>query len=264
MFKYLLILLSLISIHAHATPIRIASDIWCPYICENEKGYVVELTKRAFEIQGQTVVFVTIPYKRALIELQRDNIDAVLALTPSAITNNQLIDADIIIGYNSNDFYTLIGEDESFETIADLNQTLQAAVVSGYNYGVELDAWLNAHPNTYFASGNDPLAMNIIRLVKGRHSVIVDNKNVIEYTASQLNLSQQLRYAGTIGQPVPLHVGFSQLNHANAKMFANGIEMLKANGEYQEIINKYKILPSVSTNKARHKHLQKFLPLINK
>ncbi|MGI2170350.1 substrate-binding periplasmic protein [Shewanella sp. MF05960] len=263
MFKYLLILLSLISIHAHATPIRIASDIWCPYICENETGYVVELTKRAFEIQGQTTVFVTIPYKRALIELQRHNIDAVLALTPSAIANNQLIDANVIIGYNSNDFYTLIGKDESFETIADLNQTSQAAAVSGYDYGVELDAWLNAHPNTYFASGNDPLAMNIIRLVKGRHSVIVDNKNVIEYTASQLNLSQHLRYAGTIGQPVPLHVGFSQQNQANATLFANGIEMLKANGEYQEIINKYKILPGITANKARHKRLRKFLPAIN-
>ncbi|CAM4468954.1 substrate-binding periplasmic protein [Shewanella livingstonensis] len=263
MLKYLFILLSIFSIHAHAAPVLIASDIWCPYICENKTGYVVDLTRRAFEIQGQDVEFRTIPYKRALIELQRNNIDAVLALTSSVIANNQLLSTDVVMGYNSNDFYTLVGSTESFEQISDLNKTQQAAVVNGYGYGIELDAWFGAHPNTYFASGNDPLAMNIIRLVKGRHSVIIDNKNVIEYTASQLNLTQQLRYAGTIGKPVPLYVGFSQQNKANAITFANGIDMLKANGEYQQIMNKYQILPEVNADEVRHKNLQKFLPIFN-
>jgi polar amino acid transport system substrate-binding protein len=248
---------------AHAAPVRIASDIWCPYICENQTGYLVELTRRAFEVQGQAVEFRTIPFKRALIELQRNNIDAVLALTSSAIADNQLLSADVILGYNSNDFYTLVGSNESFEQITDLNNTQQAAVINGYDYGVELDAWFNAHANTYFASGRDPLAMNIIRLVKSRHSVIVDNKNVIEYTASQLNLSEQLRYAGTIGNPVPLYVGFSPKNKAYAIAFAHGIEMLKANGEYQQIINKYRILPALTADKARYQRLQKFLPIFN-
>ncbi|KVX00098.1 substrate-binding periplasmic protein [Shewanella frigidimarina] len=263
MLKYLFVLLSIFSIHAHAAPIRIASDIWCPYICDNQTGYVVELTRRAFEIQGQPVEFQIFPYKRALIELQRNNIDAVLALTSSAIVENKLINADVIVGYNSNDFYTLVDSNETFEQITDLNNTQQAAIVTGYHYGVELDAWFSAHANTYFASGRDPLAMNIIRLVKGRHSVIIDNKNVIEYTASQLNLVQQLRYAGTIGKPVPLYVGFSQQNKANAITFANGIDMLKANGEYQQIMNKYQILPKANANAVRYKNLQKFLPTFN-
>ncbi|MGB6135194.1 MAG: transporter substrate-binding domain-containing protein [Shewanella sp.] len=263
MKKYLSLMLLLASIHAHATPVRIASDIWCPYICENQKGYIVELTQRAFEIQNQKVEFITIPYKRALVELQRNNIDAVLALTPSAIAANKLVSADVVFGYNSNDFYTLVDSQESFNYVSDLNFTQQAAVVAGYDYGIELDAWLNAHPNSYFASGSDPLAMNIIRLVKGRHSVIIDNKNVIEYTASQLNLSQQLRYAGTIGKPVPLYVGFSQQNQANAVMLANGIKLLKDNGEYQSIMNKYRLLPEVGYDKARYKRLHKFLPALN-
>ncbi|WP_350431922.1 transporter substrate-binding domain-containing protein [Shewanella sp. H8] len=260
MLKYLLVILSIFCFQAHATPIRIASDIWCPYICENQTGYVVELTRRAFEIQGQSVEFQTIPYKRALVELQKNNIDAVLALMPHTITKNQLINPDVIVGYNSIDFYTLVGSNETFEHITDLNQSQQVAVVSGYHYGVELDAWFNVHTNTYFASGRDPLAMNIIRLVKGRHSVIVGNKNVIEYTASQLNLNQQLRYAGTIGKPTPLYVAFNQQNKDSSITFTNGIDMLKANGEYQQIINKYKILPKVVPNEVRHKNLQKFLP----
>ncbi|WP_167496058.1 MULTISPECIES: ABC transporter substrate-binding protein [Shewanella] len=263
MLKYLLVLLSIFSIQAHATPIRIASDIWCPYICENQTGYVVELTRRAFEIQGQSVEFQTIPYKRALVELQKNNIDAVLALTPHTITENQLINADVIVGYKSTDFYTLVGSNETFGKITDLNQSQQIAVVSGYSYGVELDAWFNAHTNTYFATGRDPLAMNIIRLVKGRHSVIVGNKNVIEYTTSQLNLSQQLRYAGTMGKQVPLYVGFNQQNKAGSITFTNGINMLKANGEYQKIISKYKVLPDATSDKASHSNLQKFLPIFN-
>jgi polar amino acid transport system substrate-binding protein len=263
LLKYLFVLLSIFSIHAHATPIRIASDIWCPYICNNQTGYVVELTSRAFEIQGQPIEFQILPYKRALIELQRNNIDAVLALTSNAIAENQLINADVIVGYNSNDFYTLVDSNETFEQITDLNSTQQAAIVTGYDYGVELDAWFAAHPNTYFASGRDPLAMNIIRLVKGRHSVIIDNKNVIEYTASQLNLTKQLRYAGTVGKPVPLYVGFNPHNKAYAVTFANGIDMLKANGEYQQIMSKYKILPELTSDEARHKNLQKFLPIFN-
>ncbi|MGX9460657.1 substrate-binding periplasmic protein [Shewanella sp. A14] len=260
MLKYLIVLLSLFSIHAHTAPIRIASDIWCPYICENQTGYLVELTRRAYEVQGKPVEFITIPYKRALIELQRNNVDAVLALTPSTIVEKQLLKADVILGYKSNDFYTLAASDESFTNITDLNKTQQAAVVNGYNYGPELENWFRDHANTYFASGSDPLAMNIIRLVKGRHSVIVDNKNVIEYTARQLHLSEQLRYAGTIGNPVPLYVGFNQQNEAHAKTFTHGINMLKANGEYQQIINKYNALPKVTFDKTRHKNLRKFLP----
>nr|WP_283104461.1 transporter substrate-binding domain-containing protein [Shewanella inventionis] len=253
----------IISNHSYAEPVRIASDIWCPYICENDTGYLVELTKRAFEIQGKKAVFATLPYNRALVELKRQNVDAVLALTPGAIADNHLIHADVIVGYSSNDFYTASNNKTVFENLGNLNNTQQTAVVSGYDYGIELNAWLHAHPNTYYASGDAPLAMNIIRLVKGRHDVIIDNKNVIEYTASQLNLSQQLRYAGTIGEPVPLYVGFNQLNKANAAIFANGILLLKQSGEYQKIIDKYKIIPANNSHSIHYQRVKKFLPSVH-
>lgn len=263
MLKYLFILLSVFSIHAHAAPIRIASDIWCPYACDTNTGYVVELTRRAFEIQNQPVEFMIAPFKRVMLELQRNNVDAVIGLSKKAIGNYQLLSNDVIVGYKSNDFYTLVDSTESFEQISDLNNTQQVAVVTGYQYGKELDTWLNSHPSTYFASGNDPIAMNIIRLIKGRHSVIIDNKNVIEYTASQLNLNQQLRYAGTIGKPVPLYIGFNPQNKAYVSTFDRGIQMLKANGEYKQIMDKYKILPEVTSADARYKNLQKFLPILD-
>jgi len=263
LFKYLWVLLSLFITSLDAAPVRIASDIWCPYVCDKQTGYVVELTQRAFEIQGKTITFSHLPYKRALVEAASNHIDAVLAVTPSALSKFNLISGDVVIGYQSNDFYTVVDSKEQFTQLSDVNATRQVAVVIGYNYGVSLEQWLSTHPSTYFASGNDPLAMNLIRLIKGRHSVIIDNKNAIEYTVNQLNLTAQIRYAGTIGIPVPLYVGFNQHNKHNAITFAKGIAMLKASGEYQNIINKYKVLLEISPEDTRHKHLQKFLPMVN-
>ena len=220
---------------------RIASDIWCPYICDNETGYVVELTKRAFNSQGYEVDFVTFPYKRALVEVQKNNVDAVLAVTGKAMKDYDLVSGDIIVGYNSNDFFTATDSDKRFYHLDDLAKVNQIAVITGYHYGKELNQWLRKNPNTFYASGDTPLADNIVRLVKRRHSAILDNRSVIEHTASLLNLKNDIRYAGTMGEPDPLFIGFNQHKKAIVSVFVRGIEQLKISGEYQAILDKYNI-----------------------
>ncbi len=223
-----------------AKPLLIASDIWCPYVCEGQTGYVTELTQRAFAEMDQPVHFISVPFNRALKEVQQSHIDAILAITPEHVSQYNLFTDDIIIGYASKDFYTTSGFAWKFSQLDDLD-TVQVGIIRGYDYGEKLNEKI-AHSNRfYFATGNQPLSMNLKRLIKGRFHIMIGNKIVIEDTAKKMQIDDKIKYAGSFGKPLPLYVGFSQTNTQAAKMFANGLQKLKQTGEFQQILDKYNI-----------------------
>ncbi|MCL1046415.1 transporter substrate-binding domain-containing protein [Shewanella electrodiphila] len=223
-----------------AKPLLIASDIWCPYVCEARTGYVTELTQRAFAEMDQPVHFIAVPFNRALKEVQQANVDAILAVTPDHVAQYDLLTDDLIIGYASKDFYTTNSFAWQFNQIEDLD-TVQVGIIRGYDYGERLNAKIANSNRFYIASGNQPLTMNLKRLIKGRFHVMIGNKIVIEQTAKKINLDDQIRYAGSFGEPIPLYVGFNQGNTKAAKMFADGLKKLKQTGEFQQILDKYNI-----------------------
>lgn len=223
-----------------AKPLLIASDIWCPYVCEGQTGYVTELTQRAFAEMDQPVHFIAVPFNRALKEVEQGNVDAILAVTPEHVAQYNLFTDEIIIGYASKDFYTTTSFAWQFNQLEDLD-TVQVGIIRGYDYGERLNDKI-AHSNRfYIATGNQPLSMNLKRLIKGRFNVMIGNKIVIQNTANKLQIGDQIRYAGSFGEPLPLYVGFSQNNTQAAEMFAIGLQKLKQTGEFQEILNKYNI-----------------------
>ena len=238
--KYFLSLLLLFSSSITAKPVLIASDIWCPYICQGHTGYVTELTRRAFEEMDQQVHFLAVPFNRALKEVEQGNIDAILAVTPSNITLHQLYSDNEIIGYVSNDFYTMEESTWSFEQLSSID-SVQVGIIRGYDYGEQLNNKISHSTDFYAATGNQPLMLNLKRLVKGHFDVVLGNKVVIEYTAAKNDLTDQIKYAGSFGDPIPLYVGFSQHASGIAKLYSQGIEKLKMSGEFQQILDKYQI-----------------------
>jgi polar amino acid transport system substrate-binding protein len=222
--------------------INISSDIWCPYICDESPGYVVELTDRAFELMGHEVQFNLMPFNRALLEAQKGNVDAVLAVTPKNLIDYQLHSNEVKIGLSYNDFYTLTSSQWRFTELEDLEQ-YSVAIISGYDYDTIQDH-IDTNPNAfYLATGENPLAMNIKRLIRGRFQILLGNRNAITYTSKQLKMEGKIRYAGSFGTPLPLYVGFSESKRQYADIFAEGMAQLKVNGEYDKILVKYHIYP---------------------
>ncbi|KPZ73224.1 MULTISPECIES: substrate-binding periplasmic protein [Shewanella] len=236
----LLCLSSLWSASLSAKPLLIASDIWCPYVCEGQTGYVTELTKRAFAEMDQPVHFIAVPFNRALKEVQHGNIDAILAVTPEHVSQFNLYTDEVVVGYASKDFYTTTGFAWQFNQLEDLDN-VQVGIIRGYDYGERLNDKIANSNRFYIATGNQPLTMNLKRLIKGRFHVMLGNKVVIQNTAEKLALDDQIRFAGTFGEPLPLYVGFNQGATKAAKMFNQGLTKLKKTGEYQQILDKYNI-----------------------
>ena len=180
------------------------------------------------------------PFNRALKEVKSGHIDAVLAITETVATEQGLLTGETIVGLISNDFFVVSNSTWTYQKLNDLSQQ-SIAVIKGYDYGQILEAYLANHPQVSWAVGEDPLSMNIIRMIKGRHQITVGNRHVIQYTARQLKLSEQIKYAGSMPEKKPLYVGFNQHQQDKLRQFDLGVEILKATGEYQQIIDKYQI-----------------------
>lgn len=222
-----------------AKTIHIASDVWCPYICDDQPGYLVEIVQRAFEIQGVQVTFVPMPFNRALKEAQVGNIDAVLAISKSVAVEQGLLTGETVVGEVSNDFFTVNNNPWIYEKLSDLSSQ-SVAVIKGYDYGEVLESYLLNNQQVYWAVGDKPLSMNIIRMLRGRHQIIIGNRYVIQYTARQLKLSEKIKYAGSMPDKINLYVGFNN-KRIKAQQFDLGVKTLKSTGEYQKILDKYQI-----------------------
>ncbi|QQX80789.1 transporter substrate-binding domain-containing protein [Shewanella sp. KX20019] len=239
----LLVILSL-SFPAQAEQIVIASDIWCPYICTDNSGYLVELTQQAFLTVGVSAKFETLPFQRALRLAQRNQIHAVLAVSPEHIEHFKLQTPNIALGQYSNDFYVHSSNDWHYSTLSDLNGKAVASIL-GYDYGDKINQYLKKSPFSYRASGETPLKTNINLLKKYRVDVLLGNRYVVAHTAKSFGDFEDIKFAGSEGVSTPLYVGFShkdlQKNYQNR--FAEGIENLKQSGQYQAILDKYHIEP---------------------
>ncbi|WP_076411932.1 ABC transporter substrate-binding protein [Shewanella sp. UCD-KL12] len=239
-----LLALAIFSFSSKAEEIIIASDIWCPYICENNSGYVVELTEQAFASVGVRVKFETIPFQRALKLAKHNKIHAVLAVTPEHVKQfNLLIYDDAPVGQFSNDFYVRKNSTWRYQSIHSLQQQ-SIASIRGYDYGPVLNKYLSAHAYHYIASGETPHKINLNLLQRGRVDLFIGNRYVIEHTAKELGYDKYISFAGSENITTPLYVGFSRLDNeaAYAEKFAQGLDNIKQSGVYDAILSKYQIV----------------------
>ncbi|MCZ4336651.1 substrate-binding periplasmic protein [Shewanella colwelliana] len=228
-----------------AKPAVLASDVWCPYVCDtqaSQRGYVLELTERALELAGQESRFEIQPFLRTLENGRQSKVDIVLAVTAEHLNEYQLTSSSSIIGRYSNDFYVSKSDQWQYQAPNSL-LAKNVAAIQGYTYGQVLDNFLFTLPSLYLASGQSPLEMNLQRLIKGRVSIILGNRHVIEYVAAEQGLIPQIRYAGSEGESMPLFIGFSQnaVQEGLLERFETGLKLLKQSGEYQQILARYRV-----------------------
>ncbi len=238
-----LLTLIILSFSSQAEEIVIASDTWCPYICEHNSGYLVEITQQAFASVGIGVKFETIPFQRALKMAKSNKIHAVLAVTPEHLNRfNLLIYDDTPVGHFSNDFYASTNSNWHYTNIASLHQQTIASI-RGYDYGPNFNKYLSTHPYHFLASGETPLETNLNLLKRGRVDLLIGNRFVIEHTAKELGYHKDIAFVGSENIQTPLYVGFSHLDSKAGypEKFAQGIDNIKQSGVYNSILSKYQI-----------------------
>lgn len=226
----------------------IASDEWCPYVCDDDvlPGFLVEVLNEIADKNKLDTTFSFIPLARALSLSQKSEVDIVLALTQQHISNYKLQQSKQSFGGLYNDFYVLSDNNWRYKNTKDLAEELSKnnilGTISGYQYGDEISQLISTkQANVFAASGNSPLDKQLKMLHMGRVDIVLDSRFTVQYQLSKLPYTNII-HAGTQGTFTPLYLGYSSsMTDELIDTFDRGLLSLRASGRLAKILAKYGI-----------------------
>lgn len=249
-FKSLLLLVLFYSPYkATAKEVTIASDIWCPYICQSTEkpGYIVEMINDILQANKIKTINVTIPLARAIKILQNGDVDIVLGLTQQHIDQHGLIRSTIAVGSFANDFFVSPNNPWRFTTLEQLeklgDEGVSIGIIKGYQYGEKINELIVNKPAIFsYSYGDSPLAQNIKRLRSGRINILLDSKNTVLNSIMSLN-SGDITYAGTQGLQNSLYLAFSTpAGSSLLRLIDQGIIEYRRSGKLEKLLTQYGIV----------------------
>ena len=258
---FLVICASIFTKPVQAKVLVVASDEWCPYICDDTHlpGFLVEIVTEIAASNGVTVKFALTPLARALDLSQKGEVDILLGLTLQHINDFKLQKSHLSFGGLYNDFYVRASDPWRFKSISDLATALKnnaiLGTINGYEYGDIIGSLLKDNAAHIFsASGNSPLQRQLKMLRLGRLDILLDSRFTVQYQLSKLVNKSSLTktpttakpsiiYAGTEGDFTPLFLGFSPLlSKEQVQLFDDGLMNLRENGRLNKILTKYGVI----------------------
>lgn len=244
-------LLSILNNSLHAEDIILAADRWCPFNCEPgsaNPGILVEIAERAFKkskfyAEGDKFIYKDMPWARAIEEARRGQIDGIIGASKDDAPDFIFPDKSLISTVNK--FYTLADNRIDSLAISSL-QNLTLGAIRDYAYIDELNQYikLNTHNSkrVQLSSGDDPLGINIRKLLAKRIDVLVEDESVMNYTLHKLKLKNQIKSLNSDLTSDVLYVAFAP-SKARSKELANLVskemESLEHSPELKQILNKY-------------------------
>ncbi len=239
---FLLLLATVTVIFAQDT-ITLAADPWPPFnmdpkLSANE-GFMIEIARAVYEPLGYKVVYVTMPWTKALKETEDG--------AYSAVVGAALEDAEGFVfpkesqGQSSLTFYVRAGDTWKFSDIKSL-EGKKLGVILDYSYGADMDEFLKDNPDAKWAFGDLPLQKNLAALKKGEIDIVLATTAVGEYTIQQMGMTSDIVAAGTDGSPDDVFIAFSPKNAKSAeyaKLLDEGMKKIRDNGTLAKILAKY-------------------------
>lgn len=225
------------SVQAKGTVIELIAGLAKPpfIVEEGKSGLQLDLVKAAFATQDIRVNFTHMPPARSITGLQKWGVDGVITLPakyeyPGVFVSKPYIDyQNVVVSLSSSKF--------NIQKIEDLA-------------GKQISAFQNARkfmPNEYKKLVNYQLDYSevadqfrqVYRLFAGQTEVIILDVNIFRHIVNQQH-SRMFRKPYEI-HPIfainPYAAGFKSEAHKVA--FEQGIEVIKENGTYQSLVDKY-------------------------
>jgi polar amino acid transport system substrate-binding protein len=234
----------------------VASDTWCPYICDDQQlpGYIVEIVRDIFHQNNISLRFETLPLARAIQFVANNQTDMVLGLTEEQIIEYKLSKSQLSVGRPTLDYFVINGNPWRYtsntELIKHLGEDKKIGVIKGYSYSDFLNNLIESRPEYFYVShGNAPLDTNLNLLNAGRIDILIDNKYTVLFSARssprsspQPELRKNLVHAGTGGESEGIFVGFApHLSTDYINMLDQGIIEYRKSGKLKVLLDKYDI-----------------------
>lgn len=231
---------------AQGQQLVVQADQWCPYNCKPgaaQPGYAIEILQAVFE-PGIKIKYEVVPWDRAMYQTQQGDAGAVVAATQRQVDAYGLLTGQETVG-NSNDcLYVAAANQKKISRPQDLDTLNSVAIVSGYTYAGDFNAWLGRPENKgkiVVQRGEAPAEANARNLALGRLDGVIENYQVMSHIIYNQGLGHDL--AATICQKqTPIYIAFSP-KLANVrqivKQFDDGVAKLRQSGQLAKILARY-------------------------
>jgi polar amino acid transport system substrate-binding protein len=236
----------------HADTITIKADEWCPFNCEpgsDSPGYMVEVARIIFQKAGHELIYENMPWSRSIDHARKGKIDAIPGATKGEVPD--FIFSDEEFGASITYFFVKKGTTWRFTDVGSL-ESIRIGVQDDYEYGGKIDEYIEKNRETIHVQvvkSDDPVALNIKKLIKGNIDACPEDKLVFLYKAKSMGVLDQVEEAGIIPvddredfEATRIYLAFSPVNPKSAeyaKILSDGIREMRASGELQKILDKY-------------------------
>ncbi|PCJ23841.1 MAG: hypothetical protein COA94_07885 [Rickettsiales bacterium] len=228
----------------------IAGDYWCPYNCHPDSkmpGYLVELATRALHIYKIDIEYRMMPWTKALKEVKKGNIDAVIGLTD--FEGNGLQTTRVALEYTQSSAFTRTDSKWVYDGVRSLTRK-KLGIIIGYAQSEEINNYIGMNyitkPDLFvMEGGKNAVIDSIANLIDGDIDVCIGDRRVFNHYIKENGLEPYIREAGKIDKiKHPLYIAFSPKTlHIDQyiKCLEEGLAALKATGEDDYLRQKYKI-----------------------
>ena len=227
-----------------ADTVTLVADMWCPYNCAPQSaqpGYVVEISRIAYEKAGLRFTYKLMPWKRAVIEAKNGKYNGIIGFTKKQVKGFIITENEM--GITRDAFFIKIGERWRYTEVSSLKEVSKVGYPNGYHYTDEIDAYFEKARNVYVISGDNPLKYMVKMLLIGRIDTFPENEMVVNYFLKRTRQTDKLAIAGEFSRS-DIYVGFgikSPTHRRDMKILSDGIQMLRSTGELDAILDRYGI-----------------------
>jgi len=258
-FRFLLLLLSLLPVSAHAATqtITVVADKWCPYNCDENSahpGYMVEMLRLAMKKADIEVVYKVMPWSQAIEGTKKGEYDAVVGAAHGDA--RELVFPEVLQGISIMEFWVRKDSNWNYKSPSSLSGQ-RLGVIADYFYGKSINEYINhyktgVNQNIEAVTGSNASELNIQKLLSGQLDIILEDKNVVNYYFASRGEPLPFKSAGN---PVSIedfsetfiYVAFSPKNPRAkyyAQLFTRGIQEMRQNGELNKILSLYHMTES--------------------
>ena len=210
-------------------------DSWPPYSNSYGEGLSKRIVVAAFNAMDQTVSFVVHPYARVLRDVESGILDGGFNVTRQKSTQERfifgeepLLQARASFYYPSNNQFALGPQ----EGIAD---GARVGLIIDYEYGDTYDARRHKYHEVRVGQQSQIVRM----LVAGRLDVAIMFDRVARSTMETMGMAQDSIKRGALNHSSDIYLVFSKKNplaEDYARQFDRGLKIIKASGEYADIL----------------------------
>ncbi len=242
----LLCLFSLLDLSTRAQAqdsVTVVGDFWCPFNCNpkdtDKPGFFVEILRNALAKEKISLKYEISPWARAVHDANEGKVDGLFAAGKDDIVEAHITKQPLALYGDC--YFTHPDSQWSYQSIDSL-KSITLATVKDYAYGKDLLDFIKAHPKNIEASvGDEPLKLNIKKVMAKRVDALVEDRSVATYTMSEVKT--QLRSAGC-GQSSGLYVPFSKKSKLGQRAndaLESWLLAAARNGDLAKLKSKYRI-----------------------